>query len=50
MFTIAHRINTILDSDRVIVMDDGRVAEFGPTARLRDDPASLFHGFVQKGT
>ena len=38
------------EADKVIVMDDGRVAEFGPTAQLRDDPNSLFYGFVQKGT
>ena len=25
MLTIAHRLNTILDSDRVLVMDDGKV-------------------------
>lgn len=26
--TVAHRINTILDSDYILVMDDGRAAEF----------------------
>ena len=32
--TVAHRLNTIMDSDLVLVMDDGRAAEF-------DTPSSL---------
>jgi len=28
IITIAHRINTILDSDRIIVLQQGKVAEF----------------------
>lgn len=34
VLTIAHRLNTIMDSDRVLVLDDGCVAEF-------DSPAAL---------
>ncbi len=34
IITVAHRINTILDSDRVVVLDKGEVAEFGAPQEL----------------
>lgn len=44
--TIAHRINTILDSDKVLVMDDGRVAEFDNVPNLVARPESAFRSMV----
>jgi ATP-binding cassette subfamily C (CFTR/MRP) protein 1 len=46
MMTIAHRINTILSSDRVMVMDAGRLVEIGPTKQLAEDKDSVFHTFL----
>jgi ABC-type multidrug transport system fused ATPase/permease subunit len=42
VLTIAHRLNTIMESDRVLVMDAGRVAEMAPPTELRDTPGSIF--------
>ena len=48
VLTIAHRINTILDSDRVMVMSNGKVAEFDSPDSLLQNPASMFYGLVNR--
>ncbi|XP_070397146.1 ATP-binding cassette sub-family C member 4-like isoform X1 [Dermacentor albipictus] len=47
LLAIAHRVNTVLDYDKILVMAGGEVAEFGPTKALLQDPASLFHGIAR---
>ena len=42
VLTIAHRLHTILDYDRVIVLEKGEVKEIGKPAELAADEASLF--------
>merc|ERR1712071_41780 len=48
VLTIAHRLNTIMDSDRVLVLDNGRVAEFDTPTNLLENSTSIFYGMVQK--
>ncbi|KAJ2811322.1 ATP-binding cassette glutathione S-conjugate transporter ycf1 [Coemansia furcata] len=47
VLTIAHRLNTILDSDRVLVMDQGRVAEFGTPGNLLARDGGHFKRLVE---
>nr|XP_046258123.1 ATP-binding cassette sub-family C member 12 [Scatophagus argus]XP_046258212.1 ATP-binding cassette sub-family C member 12 [Scatophagus argus]XP_046258305.1 ATP-binding cassette sub-family C member 12 [Scatophagus argus] len=42
MLTIAHRINTVVDADRILVMDNGEVAELDSPDALKQRPDSLF--------
>ena len=42
--TVAHRLNTILDSDRVLVLEQGRVVEFDtPQALLAQPTRYILH-------
>ncbi|XP_054155033.1 multidrug resistance-associated protein 1-like [Oppia nitens] len=43
VLTIAHRINTIMDSDRVLVFNDGRVAEFAEPDVLLANKSTIFY-------
>uniref|UniRef100_A0A8C4L0W8 ATP-binding cassette sub-family C member 10 n=1 Tax=Equus asinus asinus TaxID=83772 RepID=A0A8C4L0W8_EQUAS len=47
VLTIAHRLNTILNSDRVLVLQAGRVVELDSPATLCSQPHSLFQQLLQ---
>ncbi|QPG74364.1 hypothetical protein FOA43_001691 [Brettanomyces nanus] len=49
ILTIAHRLNTIIDSDRIIVLDKGRVSEFDTPQNLLKDTNSLFYSLCKEG-
>ncbi|KAI0675473.1 metal resistance protein YCF1 [Trametes maxima] len=46
MLTIAHRVNTILESDRVLVLDAGKVIEFDAPKNLLANKQSAFHSLA----
>ncbi|XP_050038168.2 ATP-binding cassette sub-family C member 2-like [Dermacentor andersoni] len=48
MLTIAHRLDTVLDHDRILVMDGGQVAEFGPTLELALNRSSRFLAMLNR--
>jgi ATP-binding cassette subfamily C (CFTR/MRP) protein 1 len=45
--TIAHRINTIMDSDKILVLEAGRVLEFGSPSTLLANQHSAFAQLVR---
>lgn len=48
MLTIAHRLNTIMDSDRVLVMDAGTVVEFDHSYNLLKNEKGFFYKMVER--
>ncbi|KAH9935900.1 metal resistance protein YCF1 [Epithele typhae] len=46
MLTIAHRVNTILESDRVLVLDAGKVIEFDTPKALLANKDSAFYSLA----
>ena len=48
ILTIAHRLNTIMDSDRIIVLDNGEVKEFDTPQALMADQSSLFFSLCEE--
>ncbi|XP_065898603.1 multidrug resistance-associated protein 1-like isoform X2 [Dysidea avara] len=46
VITIAHRLNTIMDYDRILVLEAGKVVEFGSPKELLENK-EIFYGMVK---
>ncbi|GBG31509.1 ABC transporter, putative [Hondaea fermentalgiana] len=47
VLTIAHRLHSIMDSSRVMVLEKGRLVEFDSPRNLLKNQEGYFHGLVQ---
>ncbi|KAH9364356.1 hypothetical protein HPB48_003039 [Haemaphysalis longicornis] len=48
LLTIAHRLHTVIDYDKILVMDGGRVREFGAVSDLLGNQSSVFYGMAKE--
>ncbi|XP_059046550.1 multidrug resistance-associated protein 1 isoform X2 [Achroia grisella] len=48
VLTIAHRLNTIMDSTRVMVLDKGQLVEYAPPDQLLQDKNSIFYSMAKE--
>ena len=48
VLTIAHRVNSILHNEEVIVLEKGRIIESGPLEKLESDPNSALNKLLMQ--
>lgn len=48
VLTVAHRLRTVMDYDKIMVLDAGRLVEFDAPAALLRAPGGLFRALVEE--
>lgn len=48
VLTVAHRLATVVFYDRILVMDQGQVREYGPPLTLLGDTGGQFYSMCEK--
>ena len=48
VIAIAHRLQTVVDYDKIVVLGDGKVLETGEPKELLKDPNSQFHAMAKE--
>ena len=50
VITVAHRIKTIINYDKILVLDNGQIKEFDSPTNLLKDEKSFFYELFNKST
>lgn len=46
---IAHRLSTVQRADQILILENGRIVEYGPRVDLAADPGSRFSRMLSVG-
>jgi ABC-type multidrug transport system fused ATPase/permease subunit len=46
---VAHRLGTVEHADDILILENGRILEYGERARLAEDPSSRFYHLLETG-